>query len=82
MPAEIEDIVAARREIWSLLQKQLEALNSPSGLTDGELIACYDRQTKVQQLREKLEATRDPGSDDRPMQIEMPMETTFAPQAA
>ncbi len=59
MQVESEDIVAARREILDLLRQQMEALNSPLGLTDENLRECYDRQERVQELREKLEANSD-----------------------
>ena len=59
MQVESEDIVAARREILDLLRQQMEALNSPLGLTDEKLRECYDRQERVQELREKLEANSD-----------------------
>ncbi len=46
MQVESEDIVAARREILDLLRQQMEALNSPLGLTDEKLRECYDRQDR------------------------------------
>jgi hypothetical protein len=59
MPSEAEEIVAVRREIVSLLRQQMEALNSPEGLTDTTLIQCYERQARVQELRETLQAVLD-----------------------
>jgi hypothetical protein len=59
MKTEAEDIVAARREMFVLLRQQMEALDSPLGLTDEMLRECYDRQARVQELREKLEASPD-----------------------
>jgi hypothetical protein len=59
MKTEAEDIVAARREMLVLLRQQMEALDSPLGLTDEMLRECYDRQARVQELREKLEASSD-----------------------
>jgi hypothetical protein len=56
MPARTEDVMAVRQEMWTLLRKQLETLNSPDGLNDDQLLSCYYRQTRVQELREKLEA--------------------------
>lgn len=47
---------AVRREILRLLDQQMEALNSPLGLSDAQLSECYHRQTRVQELREKLQA--------------------------
>jgi hypothetical protein len=55
MQSEAEDMMAARREILDLLRQQMDALNSPFGLTDEKLRECYDRQARVQELREKLQ---------------------------
>jgi len=56
-----EDLAAVRREIMCLLRQQMEALDSPAGLTDARLSECYERQARVQELREKLQAaTADP----------------------
>ena len=51
-----EDIAAVRQEILDLLRQQMEALDSPLGLTDARLSECYERQARVQELREKLQA--------------------------
>jgi hypothetical protein len=51
-----KDIVAVRREMLDLLRQQIESLDSPGGLTDTQLIECYNRQGRVQELREKLQA--------------------------
>lgn len=51
-----ENMVAVRQEILDLLRQQMEALNSPLGLTDARLTECYERQARVQELRERLEA--------------------------
>jgi hypothetical protein len=56
MPWQAEDIVAVRREMLDLLCQQVECLDSPGGLTDNQLLECYNRQGRVQQLREKLQA--------------------------
>ena len=56
MPATAEEIAAVRREIMDLLRQQMEALDSPLGLTDVRLTECYERQARVQELREKLQA--------------------------
>ena len=56
MPWQAEDIVAVRREMLDLLRQQMESLDSPGGLTDSQLIECYNRQGRVQELREKLQA--------------------------
>jgi hypothetical protein len=55
MELENTEVMAVRAEITSLLRQQLEALDSPDGLTDSKLIECYDRQSRVQELREKLQ---------------------------
>jgi hypothetical protein len=56
MPARTEDVAAVRREIIDLLRQQMEALDSPLGLTDTRLMECYERQARVRELREKLQA--------------------------
>ena len=38
-----------------MLRQQMESLDSPEGLTDSQLIECYNRQGRVQELREKLQ---------------------------
>ncbi len=57
MRSETEELVTVRREMMDLLRQQVEALNSPLGLTDEKLRECYERQARVQELREKLEET-------------------------
>jgi hypothetical protein len=52
-----EDVVAIRREILDLLRQQMEVLDSPLELTEARLMECYNRQTRVQKLREILQAT-------------------------
>jgi hypothetical protein len=42
-----------------LLALQLEALDSPQGLTEAKLMECYQRQTRVQELRDQLQAISD-----------------------
>jgi hypothetical protein len=56
MPWQDENIVAVRGEMVDLLRQQMESLDSPGGLTDSQLIECYNRQGRVQELREKLQA--------------------------
>ncbi len=51
-----EDLAALRREMVYLLRQQMEALDSPLGLTSARLTECYERQARVQELREKLQA--------------------------
>jgi hypothetical protein len=53
-------MAALRREILDLLRQQMEALDSPLGLTDARLTECYERQARVQELREKLQAATEP----------------------
>jgi hypothetical protein len=57
MQPQAEDIVAARREMLDLPRQQMEVLNSAPELTDSRLRECYDRQGRVQELREKLQAS-------------------------
>jgi hypothetical protein len=57
MQPQAEDIVAVRREMLDLLRQQMEVLNSAPELTDRQLRECYDRQGRVQELREKLQAS-------------------------
>jgi hypothetical protein len=56
MQLETDATVGVRREILDLLRQQMDALNSPLGLTDEKLRECYQRQARVQELREKLQA--------------------------
>jgi hypothetical protein len=56
MPSRDDDIVAVRRELLDLLHPQMDMLNSSSELTDGQLRECYDRQGRVRELGEKLQA--------------------------
>jgi hypothetical protein len=65
MPGRVEDRVAVREEILDLLRQQMEALDSPVGLTDSQLSECYERQTRVQELREKLQGSSNPEPGDR-----------------
>lgn len=43
-----------RQEIIRLLRAQLEALGELSGLSDAQLEACYKRQERVRELRDRL----------------------------
>ncbi|HTU42585.1 MAG TPA: hypothetical protein VMF10_12825 [Candidatus Aquilonibacter sp.] len=52
----LDDMEAIRQQILGLLRQQMEALDSPSGLTDDQLRECYLRQGRVQELRETLQA--------------------------
>ncbi|MGC1374447.1 MAG: hypothetical protein WA824_20085 [Candidatus Sulfotelmatobacter sp.] len=51
----LDDMEAIRQQILGLLRQQMEALDSPSGLTDDQLRECYLRQGRVQELREMLQ---------------------------
>jgi hypothetical protein len=55
MASEFEEIGTVRREIWNLLQLQMETLGSAQELTDRQIIECYNRQIRILELREKLE---------------------------
>lgn len=54
MRHENEDSESLRLEMISLLRAQMQALNTLSGLTDKELAACYARQERVRELRDRL----------------------------
>lgn len=89
MHEEIENLDAAaiRREMMALLRQQLEALDSPGGLTDARLMECYERQHRVQMLREKLQFTtrQDDALHNEALQTEMPSavlgESRMTPQS-
>jgi hypothetical protein len=66
MQPQAEDIVAARREMLDLLRQQMEVLNSAPELTDSQLRECYDRQGRVEELREKLQASLNGEAQNRP----------------
>jgi hypothetical protein len=66
MQPQAEDIVAVRREMLDLLRQQMEVLNSAPELTDRQLRECYDRQGRVQKLREKLQASSSWEPQNRP----------------
>ena len=63
MQEQTAEIAALRAEIMKLLHQQLEALDSPEGLTDTKLMECYDRQGRVQALREQLQMIANTGGD-------------------
>jgi hypothetical protein len=71
MPSPAEDIVAVRREMLNLLRQQMEALDSPEGMTDSQLMACYQRQVRVQELRDKLEACLNSEQENVPVIAEL-----------
>jgi hypothetical protein len=66
MQPQAEDIVAVRREMLDLLCQQMEVLNSEPELTVSQLRECYDRQGRVQELREKLQASLNGEPQNRP----------------
>ena len=74
-----EQIGAVRQEILELLRQQMEALDSPLGLTDARLSECYERQARVQELREKLQALSSANLEAGPARGEA--ETSSAAQA-
>jgi hypothetical protein len=57
MQVETAEILAVRAEIMDLLRQQLAALDSTGELSDITLMECYDRQARVQELREKLQSS-------------------------
>jgi hypothetical protein len=69
MQARAEEIVAVRQEILELLRLQMEALDSPMGLTEARLSECYERQARVHELREKLQALSDPQDEVGPARV-------------
>jgi hypothetical protein len=71
MPSQAEDIVAVRREMLNLLRQQIEALDSPEGMTDIQLMECYHRQARVQELRDKLQACLNSEQGNVPVIIEL-----------
>jgi hypothetical protein len=66
MQPHAEDLVAVRREMLDLLRQQLEVLNSVPELKDSQLRECYDRQGRVQELQEKLQASLNWEPQNRP----------------
>lgn len=66
MQPQAEDIVAVRREMLDLLRQQMEVLNFAPELTDSQLRECYDRQGRVEELREKLQASLSGEPQNRP----------------
>jgi hypothetical protein len=49
-----EECHELRREILQLLCSQMQALQQLSLLSDMELLACYQRQERVSELRDQL----------------------------
>jgi hypothetical protein len=77
MQPEREDRVAVRREMMDLLRQQVEALDSPLGLTDEKLRECYERQARVQALRDKLQAGMDTTAEEIPASAAEAAETSL-----
>ena len=63
MHAGFEDLEAVRQEMLALLSQQMNALDSPQGLTHDQLRECYVRQTRVLELRDRLQAASNPERD-------------------
>lgn len=51
-----DEISVLRNGILDLLSQQMAALNSSRGLSDAVLTACYRRQERMQELRERLQS--------------------------
>ena len=62
-----ENMMAVRQEILDLLRQQMEALDSPTGVSDEQLRQCYLRQNRVQELREMLQSGSIGPQDAPPM---------------
>jgi hypothetical protein len=56
MQSQVEGATGIRREMMNLLRQQVKILDSSRELSDIQLRECYDRQSRVQALREKLQA--------------------------
>lgn len=84
MPGKAQEIAAARirEEIMDLLRQQVEALDSPQGLSDERLSECYQRQERVQELREKLQALAGLEGDKGLSQCEASNSMETTPSAA
>ena len=61
MQLSAEELTAIKREMVSLLRLQMENLESAQGLTDEKLAECYARQSRIQELREKLQEVLNSG---------------------
>jgi hypothetical protein len=60
----------------------MEALNSRFGLIDEKLKECYERQVRVQELREKLQADAEQSLNTMPAErLGAPTMPTSVPQA-
>lgn len=78
MNAGLEDMEAIRQEILGLLRQQMEALDSPKGMTDDQVRECYLRQNRVQELRELLQASVSQGEEQEQQDIP-PMQDAMYP---
>lgn len=56
MQSQVEGATGIRREMMNLLRQQVKILDSSRELSDIQLRECYDRQSRVQALREELQA--------------------------
>jgi hypothetical protein len=59
----LEDLGAVRQEMLALLRQQMDALDSPQGLTHDQLRECYGRQTRILELRDRLQAASNPDQE-------------------
>lgn len=80
MPSQTEEIAAVRREIINLLRRQMEALDSPEGMTDSTLTECYERQDQVRTLRDRLQAISRPEGNGSTMMSSELSATVMSPQ--
>jgi hypothetical protein len=55
MQVQTDGMLDVRQEMIELLRQQMSVLESGDDLSDAQLRECYERQGRVQQLREKLE---------------------------
>ena len=60
METSLNEMAAVREAILYLLRQQVEALNSPL-LTDAQLRDCYERQKRLQDLRDRMQALTSAG---------------------
>jgi hypothetical protein len=74
-----EDLVSMRREMMDLLRQQIEVLDSSPELSDSQLLECYDRQSRVQELRERLQAASSAEFESSPLPIHDSPESNVIP---
>jgi hypothetical protein len=76
---QVEDLVSVRHEMMELLRQQMEVLNSSPDLSDSQLMECYDRQSRVQDLRELLQAASCAECESSPMAVPDSPESNVIP---